>query len=246
MLEGLEGQYGKELKNDEPGSARSADVVVPLLMELVAPSSVVDVGCGLASWLAAFARVGVPRVLGVDGPWVDKSALRIPPDRFLAADLTQPLQLDEEFDLVVSLEVGEHLPAGAADTFIDSLVALGPVVLFSAAVPGQGGVLHVNEQWPDYWVGRFADRGFSVVDCIRPLIWSDERVEFWYAQNTLIFANDEGHERHPVLKRVGANGPVSVVHPQLLAEATKPGPPPRIRELLRELPHAAARRMRQR
>lgn len=122
----LEGLYGKELKNDEPGSARSADVIVPLVMELVAPSSVVDVGCGLASWLAAFAHFGVPRIFGVDGPWVDESALRIPPDRFLAADLTQPLRLDEHFDLVVSLEVGEHLPADAADTFIDSLVALWP------------------------------------------------------------------------------------------------------------------------
>ena len=130
----LEGLYGKELKNDEPGAARSADVVVPLVMELVAPSSVVDVGCGLASWLAAFAHFGVPRIFGVDGPWVDESTLRIPPDRFLAADLTQPLRLDEHFDLVVSLEVGEHLPADAADTFIDSLVALGPVILFSAAV----------------------------------------------------------------------------------------------------------------
>jgi SAM-dependent methyltransferase len=241
----LEALYGKELKKNEPGSARSADVVVPLVMQLVAPSSVVDVGCGLASWLAAFAHFGVPRIFGVDGPWVDESTLRIPPDRFLAADLTRPLRLDEHFDLVVSLEVGEHLPADAADTFIDSLVALGPVVLFSAAVPGQGGVGHVNEQWPDYWVGRFAERGFGVVDCIRPRIWSDERVEFWYAQNTLIFANDEGHERHPVLNGVGANGPVSVVHPQLLAKATKRRPaPPGVRELLREFPHAVARRMR--
>jgi hypothetical protein len=84
------------------------------------------------------------------------------------------------------------------------------------------------------------------VDCIRPHVWSDERVEFWYAQNTFIFANDEGHERHRVLNGVRANGPVSVVHPQLLAEVTKPRPPPGIRELLRELPHAVARRMRQR
>jgi 2-polyprenyl-3-methyl-5-hydroxy-6-metoxy-1,4-benzoquinol methylase len=65
--------------------------------------------------------------------------------------LIQPLDLEKEFDLVVSLEVAEHLPASAADQFVNTLVKHGKKILFSAAIPGQGGQDHLNEQWPDYW-----------------------------------------------------------------------------------------------
>jgi SAM-dependent methyltransferase len=133
------------------GSLRSARTVVPIVMELLKPGSVVDVGCGRGTWLSVFAEHGIADVVGVDGDYVDRRTLLIPPDRFVAHDLTTPLRLHRTFDLVVSLEVAEHLPVACAGEFVASLTSLGSAVLFSAAVPGQGGTHHVNERWQDYW-----------------------------------------------------------------------------------------------
>ena len=84
------------------------------------------------------------------------------------ADLTHPLQLDRQFDLVLSLEVAEHIPAGRAATFIDSLVRHGDAILFSAAIPRQGGEQHINCQWPSWWAELFTQRGYQTFDLVRP------------------------------------------------------------------------------
>src|SRR6516164_4352224 len=88
-------------------SVGSADVVTGLLLELMHPASVVDVGCGTGAWLAASQKRGVADVLGVDGDWVKPEKLLISPNQFLTYDLTKPLQLNRRFDLAISLEVGE-------------------------------------------------------------------------------------------------------------------------------------------
>jgi 2-polyprenyl-3-methyl-5-hydroxy-6-metoxy-1,4-benzoquinol methylase len=159
-----EGPVGQPYTNDyydalREGARRSARVVVPLVLGLVPARSVIDVGCGRGTWLAVFRAHGVEEVRGVDGDYVDRGRLEIPADRFEAHDLTRPLRPAGRFDLAVSLEVAEHLPAEAADAFVGSLTLLAPVVLFSAAAPYQGGEGHVNERWPAYWAGRFAARG---------------------------------------------------------------------------------------
>ena len=128
------------------GARDSARVLVPLVLDLVDARSVVDVGCGLGTWLSVFREHGIEELLGIDGPHIDTSSLEIAPEHFVAHDLQHPLDLERHFDLVVSLEVAEHLPAACAETFVSSLVGLGPVILFSAAIPAQGGEHHVNEQ----------------------------------------------------------------------------------------------------
>lgn len=196
---------------------RSARQIVPLVMELVSPQSVVDVGCGIGAWLSVFAEHGVRDYLGVDGDYVEPAMLRIPRDRFVAYDLTMPLRMERRFELVVSLEVAEHLPASAAAGFVRSLTGLGPAVLFSAAVPYQGGAHHVNEQWPDYWARLFADQGYAVLDCIRRRVWNNEEVAEWYAQNTLIFVREELLAR-PRLKAERdrtVDSQLAMVHPRM-------------------------------
>jgi SAM-dependent methyltransferase len=194
----------------------SARVVVPLMIDLVEPHSVIDVGCGTGAWLAVFREAGVDEVLGVDGDSVEVAMLRIPEELFVARDLSRPFSLDRHFDLVVSLEVAEHLPAESADGYVESLTALGPVVLFSAAIPGQDGVHHVNEQWPEYWAERFAARGYVPVDCLRRRIWSNEAVAWWYAQNSLVFVEREHLSRTPRLKaehEAAGTSQLRLVHP---------------------------------
>lgn len=135
--------YSKEFyKSHIAGSRRSAEAIVPLVLALLKPQRVIDVGCGLGTWLSVFEEFGVKDVFGIDGDHVGRSMLQIPLERFAAFDLKKPIQIDRRFDLVVSLEVAEHLPEECAKPFIKTLTTLGLVVLFSAAIPFQGGTGH--------------------------------------------------------------------------------------------------------
>jgi SAM-dependent methyltransferase len=207
------------------GSMRSAEEIVPLILELVPTCSVVDVGCGEGAWLAVFTKNGVLDVLGVDGDYVDRDTLQIPRERFQTADLSKPLEIGRTFDLAVSLEVAEHLPPECAASFIESLTRLAPVVLFSAAIPFQGGNHHVNEQWPDKWAGLFQEHGYRVVDCIRKRVWQNDAVEYWYAQNALLFVRSDVLEGNKSLafefERTNPDQ-LCLVHPRKYLELASP------------------------
>jgi SAM-dependent methyltransferase len=200
---------------------RSAREVVPLVIEILRPSSVVDVGCALGEWLSVFLQYGIDDVLGIDGEYVDRSLLAIPRELFQAEDLTRPLVLNRRFDLAISLEVAEHLPAEVADSFVGSLVNAAPAVVFSAAIPEQDGFRHLNTQWPRYWAGLFASHRYRVVDCLRPQIWENEAVDFWYRQNLLVFAEDDVIAASPTLQAErGVRRPLDVVHPSHWSQVT--------------------------
>jgi SAM-dependent methyltransferase len=230
-------------------SSASAAAIVPWVVSALSPSSVLDVGCGRGAWLAAFKAAGVVDVLGLDGDYVDRDTLHIDPGEFLAVDLLDPPDLDRSFDLVVSLEVAEHLPPSAAADFVAWLVSAAPVVLFSAAVPGQGGVNHVNEQWPDYWARHFEAAGYCAIDAVRPRFWNDERVEFFFAQNIVVYAQVEA--AHDIEARVGpvlldSASLLSLVHPRMLEAIREQSrrrrqAPASISSLLRALPGAGRR-----
>ena len=197
----------------------SAAVIAPYVASLVAPSSIVDLGCGTGTWLAAF---GVSDCAGYDGPWVEPRQLEIPAERFHVHDLSQPLGLDRQFDLALSIEVGEHLPESAAPTLVESLTGLAPVVLFSAAVPGQTGAGHVNEQWPDYWANLFSERNYAACDVIRLRFWAHPDVRYFHAQNTILYVrrdrlHDLGIDETQVPR---------LIHPRLYASALERFPQP--------------------
>ncbi len=176
-------------------SARaSATHVTTLLYPMLRPASVIDMGCGRGVWLDAWRRAGANEVLGADGDYVDPRTLEIERDAFLPADLTQPLRTGRRFDLAQSLEVGEHLPACAAETLVESLTTASDRVLFSAAVVGQGGEFHINEQPLSYWQGLFDARGYRAYDCLRPHLQHARSVAPWYRYNSVLYVNDAGRQ----------------------------------------------------
>ena len=210
------------------GSTESADVAVPLILEAISPRSVVDLGCGLGAWLAVFKTHGVEDVLGYDGPWVDRSQLLVAPPEFEGADLREPLAVERRFDLAICLETAHMLDGEHAAPLVASLVALAPVVVFSAGIPGQGGTNHRNEQWPGYWADLFGEHGYAASDPFRLALWEQPDVKWWFAQNMLCFAEPTAIERLPTLAHARCAGaPLPLVHPgclqHVLGELAAPG-----------------------
>lgn len=217
-------KYGSAYFSAQKETLRSARAVVPRIAEMVQPRSVVDVGCGIGVWLSGFVELGVTDIIGVDGAYVPRDLLVIPQDRFRAADLTQPLQLGRTFDVALSLEVAEHLPGEVAGAFVASLTSLAPVVIFSAAIPIQGGRGHVNEQWQTYWARLFGEQGFVAVDAIRPEIWTCRDVDWWYRQNTIVYVREERLASYKLLAEARQRTDermLDIVHPVLLAKRNR-------------------------
>jgi methyltransferase family protein len=202
-------------------SHSSANNVVPLIIEWIKPASVIDIGCGTASWLSVFREHGVVDLMGVDGEYISNEILEIDEANFIAHDLTVGYKASRKFDFAMSLEVGEHLPEKSASLLVTSLVDLAPVVLFSAAIPHQNGTQHVNCQWPAYWAELFAMHGYVAIDILRPRLWGNPNVAWWYQQNILIYIAQDLLPNYPSLiefKRLSPSIPPSFVHPTCLEE----------------------------
>ncbi|MDE2255272.1 MAG: methyltransferase domain-containing protein [Betaproteobacteria bacterium] len=199
----------------EPGACQSASEIVPELIQRFRPNSVVDVGCGTGSFLSEFLIQGIKDICGIDRPDLDRSLLVIPPSAFQAIDLSRPFNLQRKFDLALCLEVAEHLDIACAEDFISSLCNLAPIIIFSAAIPRQVGVHHVNCQWPEYWQEKFEMRGYQVLDPFRANWISNPRVDWWYAQNTFLAAkpSQSSAEQNPAMFRSSDRLP-SIVHPE--------------------------------
>jgi hypothetical protein len=229
--------FYSEYQDDSIGSARE---VLAIVNTLVSPKSVVDVGCGIGTWLKVWLDLGVENVKGIDGDYVDRKALLIPTEKFTAMDLTQPVNPGSSFDLVQSLEVAEHLPKESSERFVAFLCGLGPVVLFSAAIPYQGGTDHINEQWPEFWAELFRKQGYLTADAIRNEVWDDPKVAYYYAQNSFLFVKSEVVERlNPAIKPFVATSPkaLSRVHPRRWQEAYEK--PPKLEELAKVIPKSS-------
>jgi hypothetical protein len=169
------------------GSMASARSCLPRILESLHVSGVADFGCGQGAWLRVWDELGIKDYVGLDGDYVDQASLLIDPRHFRPSDLNQKIELGRRFDAVQCLEVAEHLAPDSAEVLIDSLVAHSDVVIFSAAVPGQGGEHHINERPLSYWCGLFNQRGFDAYDLVRPGVKDDAAVKPWYRYNLLVY-----------------------------------------------------------
>lgn len=151
---------------------------------------VLDIGCNTGVWVRGFMDRDWSCPFGIDLEHMRPNLL-IPEKNFRSVDLTRPLPKDFHggWELVLCLEVGEHLPESAADTLVDSCCHAGPLVLFSAATPGQGGHGHINEQPHEYWAAKFAERGYSWETEIRAVLPED--LAWWYTRNMAVCRRSE-------------------------------------------------------
>jgi hypothetical protein len=203
------------------GSLQSARAIVPIILHYFSVRSVVDIGCGIGTWLKVFEENGISNILGIDGPHIDHDMLVIRKEKFVAADLRNQLSVPGYYDLALSLEVAEHLPKELSTAFVMSLTAAAPVVLFSAAVPGQPGIEHINAQWQDYWRAIFRDRSYVALDIVRPTIWGRQDVDYWYQQNTIIYCHDTIAATRSDLPRASKKASLNVIHPALYEQITQ-------------------------
>lgn len=196
-----------------------------LLPRIPEVNSAVDVGCGPGTWLKVLSelRNREVEILGIDGPWVSHDSLMISEDNFHSVDFSiETPPVNRKYDLAISLEVAEHLPPERAEEFIGFLATLSDFVLFSAAIPFQGGTGHFNERWQDYWADLFGRKGLLPVDLVRPLLWSDEKVRVHYKQNAILYAREK-KIKEIKLPSILDGRMLSLSHPECYTTHARPG-----------------------
>ena len=174
------------IHDPEYHNSKAASRIVPIISKMFKPQSVLDVGCGTGDFLKIFSEQGITDLAGVDGTWLDMTKLVVPQEMIRICDLEQGFNFSRRYDVVLCLEVAEHLQESAAEQLVSSLVTHGDVIIFSAAIPYQGGQNHINEQWIDYWQQKFEKHNYHLHDLIRPLIWNDSEIFWWYRQNIFV------------------------------------------------------------
>jgi SAM-dependent methyltransferase len=175
----------------EPYACKSVPQMAKSIVETFHPASVIDIGCGSGALLVALRKLGVHRLLGLDAA---EAGLDIAQARGLDTRkfdiVTDKLLYSACYDVAVSMETAEHLPASAADHYVELLCSLAPVIIFTAAHPGQGGIGHLNEQPPEYWKGYFKAHDFQpleeLVSAWQPA-WRAAGVADFYTNNLMIF-----------------------------------------------------------
>ena len=180
------------------------------------PNSVIDIGCGTGKWVATAVMLGAREGFGVDGAYVPCERRLIAPDRFIERDLENtPLALGRKFDMAICLEVVEHLSRRRSESFVAELCNLSDLILFSAAVPFQGGTNHVNEQWLEYWAILFRREQFVPVDVIRDQIWLNAEIEWYYRQNVIFFCRETAAASLFPRSGIVRDGLLTRLHPEM-------------------------------
>lgn len=232
--------YTNDFYADYIDESSSSAIVIrdTVLKHIPKPGSVIDIGCGIGTWLKAWHDIGV-EIQGVDGNYVDHTQLLIDPKYFREMDLALTDSIDKKYDLAESLEVAEHLPENRADNFVEFLCSLSSIVLFGASIPYQGGTDHINEQWPEYWAEKFKKNGYICLDIIRDAVWTNDKCAYYYAQNTFLYIKEDVLSNYPFLKEIAERTDItslSRVHPKKWHEKHERIVVMRIEDILQKIP----------
>jgi SAM-dependent methyltransferase len=124
----------------------------------VAPKTVLDAGCAIGLLVEAL------RQRGVEATGIDLSSYAIGRvDEAVRAYCRQGSIADEfpeRYDLIVSIEVLEHMPVRAAEAAIANFCRHTDDVLFSSSPLDYKEPTHINVHPTEYWAAEFARHGF--------------------------------------------------------------------------------------
>lgn len=207
------------------GSLKSAREILCEIKKIFPQiQSVVDVGCGVGTWLKAWKEINENMtILGLDGNKVTQSYSFLKSNEYQQVDLTDNVSSIIKnlnlggggYDLVQSLEVAEHLDKQYSKNFVTLLTSLSKIILFSAAIPYQGGVHHVNEQPPKYWADLFMDHDYFCFDILRDCLWNNTNIDYWYRQNILLFIHKDKIDELENLSFTPTKHPRYLIAPEL-------------------------------
>lgn len=170
----------------------SAKNVIQIFSEYYKPGSVIDIGCGVGTWLKAWQDAGTNIIKGLDCNNVADEFLYFDREYIEKVDLEKHKNVDNIFfDLAMSLEVAEHLPQKASADFVDLITSYSDIIIFSAAIPHQPGTRHINCHPLQFWVDLFNKKDYQCFDFLRPKLIKNDQVDFWYKQNILVFVKSE-------------------------------------------------------
>lgn len=178
-----------KLYGDQTGY--SAKSILPNIINLFDVGSTLEVGCGNGHWTQVAIDAGVEDHFAVDGPWTDPKQLLFDSSHFRVANLEDGFAVSRRYDLAICLEVAEHVSAASSGKLVNSLVAASDIILFGAAVKYQGGHGHINEQRQSYWRDLFEQCGYQPFDLVRPKVWNNSGVHYWYRQNAFVYINSK-------------------------------------------------------
>ena len=173
------------------------------LAEKYSPNSVLDIGCGLGAYLLVFKEFADSAVCGVEG-FGDGAAL-LKPEEFVTADITEGLDLARKFDLVICMEVLEHIDAKYEATVLDGISRHArELILFTAGDENQPGHGHINCRPVDHWLRAWRARGWEPI-LFDTLAFRAIATFSWLRRNPLILARvGAGRGRAELLRDIGA------------------------------------------
>jgi len=172
--------------------AKSAWSFVDIILEYFSPKSIVDIGCGAGIYLSEFEKRGIKDLLGIDGSPHAKNSFLLTKDRLEIFDLAKHYEFKRSYDLCLCLEVAEHLEESNADILVNTIINASDIIIFTAAVPGQGprSIGHINEQPHVYWIDKFRQKNYLFQENLSKEIrekMKEKKVVWWIVNNLMIF-----------------------------------------------------------
>jgi cyclopropane fatty-acyl-phospholipid synthase-like methyltransferase len=175
-------------KNDTAAGHQHDFELCKAIMDLCGELNVktlVDFGCGTGAYIKFIKEIGID-VEGYDGnPFTPKISGGVGS----VLDLSSDFNLNKKFDMVMSLEVGEHIPVEFEDVFIDNICRhSNQFLLLSWAIVGQGGDGHVNCRNNDYIIEKLKERNFEIMETESNIL-RNKSTKFWFKNTIMLFKN---------------------------------------------------------
>lgn len=153
------------------------------LIEKFGMTNVVDFGCGMGDYIKRIMDLGY-KCEAYDGnpntPSLTNGIGKV-------LDFSEKFNLNRKFDLVMSLEVGEHIPKEYENIYINNICNhSNNYILISWAIIGQSGDGHVNCQNNDYVIKEMDKNGFEY-DELNSINLRNLTTNAWWFKNTIMF-----------------------------------------------------------